>query len=434
MTDKVPDFICGFSGPSRDKKTKNTNLSLCYRKAVFQRTLDNSSVITRTNSRTKSQDKKDSFGDDGLYSSLESPLTNRVVKPYPLEHQTAFCKSENQVFGKLLEIAVREVNIFPNQNVPKSPPEVTAVALMFKEKVICKTNHPFNRKLHKLFIRNLLDSNNLSIQVHAQGGLHSILPLPLPERCVKDKKIEIDFAIDDNSGFIYSGIVVCTISVNITGSNPSKIEATTYLYTPSTNDPNDPRNSFSLVKPKNVNHNKQVRYFLLQDPALCFPVPSTHIFHQQSAVSHTIKSSKNYLSLILYYYIYVQKSNINNDPYLLHFIKVKKRLPKPPDIVVAEQMFSLLDVSLRNWLQERRPLRPSSDATHAPKHHAGRKQILTVTVLRGVEVPVREESALVQPIVEVEWGDIVRATSSSEGPAPVWQQTLQFEIPTMKIR
>lgn len=130
----------------------------------------------------------------------------------------------------------------------------------------------------------------------------------------------------------------------------------------------------------------------------------------------------------------MSESSTNMDLYFSHFKKAKKRLPKPPDIVVAEQMFSLLDVSLRNWLQERRPLRPSSDATHASKHHAGRKQILTVTVLRGVEIPVREESAQVQPIVEVEWGDIIRATSSSEGPAPVWQQTLQFEIPTMKIR
>lgn len=97
-------------------------------------------------------------------------------------------------------------------------------------------------------------------------------------------------------------------------------------------------------------------------------------------------------------------------------------------------MFSLLDISLKNWFQERRPLRPSSGTTHAPKHHAGRKQILTVTVLRGVEVPVREESALVQPIIEVEWEDITRSTSSSDGPAPVWQQTVQFEIPTLKIR
>lgn len=118
----------------------------------------------------------------------------------------------------------------------------------------------------------------------------------------------------------------------------------------------------------------------------------------------------------------------------MFLLQVKKRLPKPPDIVIAEQMFSLVDISLKSWFQERRPLRPSAGAIHATKHHTGRKQILTVTVLRGVEVPVREESALVQPIVEVEWGDIVRSTSASDGPAPIWQQTLQFEIPTTKMR
>ncbi|XP_008205140.3 coiled-coil and C2 domain-containing protein 2A [Nasonia vitripennis] len=395
MTDKVPDFVRGFSITSREKRAKDKSLTLCYKKAYFQRTIHNSSVITRTGRKTQTQSKKDSYGDDGLYSTSESPLTNKVVKPYPLEHQIAFCKTDNQVSGKILEVAIREVNIFPIPNVSKTPPTITSVILLFKNKVICKTNHPFNRKLHKLFIRNALDSSNLSLQVQARGGLLSTLPLPLPERCIKNKKIEIEFAIDDNNSFIYSGTVVCTISLNITGSNP-KTEATTYLYTPSTNDPNDPRNSFSFVKSKTDSHSKQVRYFLLHDPALCFPVSAADDFHKHSS-------------------------------------KVKKILPKPPDIVIAEQMFSLLDISLKNWFQERRPLRPSSGTMHAPKHHAGRKQILTVTVLRGVEVPVREESALVQPIIEVEWEDITKSTSSSDGPAPIWQQTVQFEIPTLKI-
>lgn len=70
----------------------------------------------------------------------------------------------------------------------------------------------------------------------------------------------------------------------------------------------------------------------------------------------------------------------------------------------------------------------------APKHHAGRKQNLSVTILRGVEVPVREESALVHPIVEVEWQNIVHSTSPSNGPAPIWQETLEFEFPTLRIR
>lgn len=128
-----------------------------------------------------------------------------------------------------------------------------------------------------------MDSNNLSIQVQAQSK-HSTLPLPLPDRSIKHKKMEIDFAIDDNSGCIHSGVVVCTISLNVFDSN-TKTEVTTYLYTPSTNDPNDPRNSFKLVKPRSDGHNGQIRYFLLQDPALCFPTSSLDLFHRETSVS-----------------------------------------------------------------------------------------------------------------------------------------------------
>lgn len=289
MTEEVSDFIREVSASSHGKNEKD--LTLCYNKAYFQRTLDDTSVITTNNSRVKKERKIDSFGDDGLYSLSESPLTNKVVKPYPLEHQISFCKSENQRSGKLLEIAVREVTITLNKNNSKSPPEVTSVALLYKNKIICKTNRPFNRKLHKLYLRNLLDSNNLAIQVQAQGGLLSTLPLPLPERCVKHKKIGIDFSIDDHSGFIYSGVVVCTLSLNFTGSH-LKQEPSTYLYTPSTNDPNDPRNSFSLSKPRDYNNQKQVGYFLLQDPALCFSTLTSDEFEKQFTVRLIFKFFK----------------------------------------------------------------------------------------------------------------------------------------------
>lgn len=283
MADKIADFTRHFSVSSRGKREKSAELGLCYEKAFFQRTLDDSSVITTDNIRIKNQKQAELFGDDGLYSSPESPLTNKVVKPYPLEHQISFCKSENQKSGKLLEIAVREVNILPNQNNNKSPPEITSIALLFKDKVICKTHRPFNRKLHKLYIKNLSDSKNLAIQVQAQGGLLSALPLPLPERCVKHKKMAIDFSINDYNGLIYSGTVICTISLNFSGSC-LKRESSTYLYTPLTNDPNDPRNSFSMLKPRNDGNQKQVKYFLLQDPALCFSTLSPDEFQKQYSV------------------------------------------------------------------------------------------------------------------------------------------------------
>ena len=52
---------------------------------------------------------------------------------------------------------------------------------------------------------------------------------------------------------------------------PFKNESNSYLYTPSTNDPNDPRNSDSLLKPITNKSNNQIQYFLLQDPGLTFP-------------------------------------------------------------------------------------------------------------------------------------------------------------------
>ncbi|KAL7289816.1 hypothetical protein TKK_0016215 [Trichogramma kaykai] len=393
MSKRVPHFISGFTSTSKEER-KSPNLSLCYKKAHFQRKLEDSSVIVLRKNQTKDNSKLDVYKEDGLYSSMKSPLTNIVAKPYPLEHQISFCRTNNQIRGRILEIAIREVKVLPNVGSSRNPPAITSVTFLFKNKIICKTNAPFNRKLHKLYIRNSVESNVLSMQVQAQGSTSESIPLPLPEHCVKQKKVEIDFSILDSKRFIYSGIVICTLSLDITGPQ-IKTDASTYLFMPSTNDPNDPRNSVSIMKSKNNSQRKQVNYFLLQDPALTFSTLSSDVYNKQNSV--------------------------------------KKLLPKPPDIVVAEQMFSLLDISLRSWFQERRPLRPSSGTAIGPKHHSGRKQILTVTVLRGVEVPVREESALIQPIVEVEWGDIVRSTSTSEGPAPVWQQTLQFEAPTKKL-
>lgn len=427
MSDKVPHFVAGFPIKSQDRRAKDTNLKLCYRKAFFQRKPNDSSVITRDTKRTKSN-KKESSNDDGLYSSLDSPLTSNVVKPYPLEHQMIFLKADSdRTSGKVLEIVIREVNVLANNAYSKPPPSITSVAIIFKKKVICKTHQPFNRKLHKLFIRNLVDSSNLTVRVNGSGGIQSTLPLPLPERCVKHKKQEIDFAIEDTSRIIYPGKLIYTISLNITGDEANrKTESNTYLYKPSTNDPNDPRNSFAPGKTKREAETEPVRYFQLFDPALCFPTTS-ELFRRPCVVSSILYIYTNKIKR----YLCIKKKFL-----CLSSKSKQKRLTKPPDIAVAEQMFSLLDISLRKWFQEHRPLRPSSGSVSMvqPKHHAGRKQILTMTILRGVEVPVREESALIQPIVEVEWCDIAKSTSASEGPAPVWQQTIQLEVPTMKMR
>jgi len=173
------------------------------------------------------------------------------------------------------------------------------------------------------------------------------------------------------------------------GSIDEPKENSGYLYRPS-NDPNDPQNGLSLLKPQRRRpaSRKKVEYFLLEDPTLIFNIADVGPARKSSPLES-----------------------------------------KHPDIVVTEHpAFSLLDVSFRNLFRPNRPLRPSSSAHHSRHHNVGRT-ILTVNVLRGVEIPVREESALVSPLLEVEWGNVVRATSVADGPAPVWQETLHLDLP-----
>lgn len=274
MTNRVPDFIRGFPTNSRDKKTKN-RLELFSKEAILDYKRDNSSVITTNTSRIRKKIEKINFADDGLYASSESPLTSKIVKPYPLEHNYTFSNDDEQISGKLLEVIINEVKIYPNERTNKSL-EVNNVALIYKQKVICKSNQPFNKKLHRLFIRNLLDPNCLMIQVEFQNSQQSTLPLPMPERSIKNKQVEIEFAVKDNEGLIYSGNLRYTLSMEFKGMT-LKNESNSYLYTPSTNDPNDPRNSDSLLKPSTNKTNNQVQYFLLQDPGLTFPSISNEI-------------------------------------------------------------------------------------------------------------------------------------------------------------
>lgn len=263
----VPDFFCGYS--NKEKKPKN-RLAICSKEAVLERNRDTSAVLTTDPPKSMRNSKRYNYCEDGLYASSESPLTNRIVKPYPLERKSAFSKSKENDSGKLLEITVREVNLHPNDRYLKSP-EITCVALIYKGKIICKANKPFNRKLHKLFIRNLPCPNVLEIQVQSQNNSTSTLPLPLPERCVRNKKLEIDFAIEDHD-VIHSGTVVCSISLTLKGMNPKRELSTSYLYAPpTTDDPNDPRNSSTLMRPRKDSHSGEVKYFLLYDPALWIP-------------------------------------------------------------------------------------------------------------------------------------------------------------------
>ncbi|XP_014478878.1 PREDICTED: uncharacterized protein LOC106746622 [Dinoponera quadriceps] len=372
MSSPRMDFISG----ARQRETPEQDLSLCYAyPIVIDDEQGTSSVLTDDKRVSRVPSSRDTSAEDGLYVP-ENPFTEKMTKPHRLDDVRATLDYESRGQfrgGRLVEIAIRDVRIH------EASLEITSVSILFRRKLICRTSHPFNRKLYKLLIRNV-ENHNLSIQVHAQRAESSVLPFPLPRRCVKDHRVEVDFAIGDNSGRIYAGTVTCTVSLSRQGDEEWQ-ESNAYLYTLN-NDPNDPQNC--LMRPRQKSSGKKdVKYFLLQDPALVFEAE-------------------------------------------LDAVRKSRALEcKPPDIVVTEQpAFSVLDVSLKNLFQASRPLRPSSGTR---RHHTIGKTILAVTVLRGVEVPVREESASVSPLVEVEWGDVVHATSVADGPAPVWQQTMHFE-------
>lgn len=387
------DFISGSTQRSQEKT--NQDFDLCYAYPVIDDDCETSHVLVKSRGTLRvSDDGNSSATEDGLYVS-ENPFTSKIIKPYKLDVKRLDYKSRPQFRGKLVEIAIREIRLHsPREHQPNDRTEkieITSVSILFKGRRVCRVNNPFNKQLYKLLIRDS-EHHDLSIQVHTRQGESSVLPLPLPQRCkVKDYKIDIDFAIGNRTYGIHAGIVACTISLSTYGSiDEPKENSGCCFYRPS-NDPNDPQNGLSLLRSQRkrpVSSRKKVEYFLLQDPTLIFDVSNVLTARKSSPLES-----------------------------------------KLPDIVVTEHpAFSLLDMSFRNLFRPNRPLRPSSSAHHSRHHNIGRI-ILTVTVLRGVEIPVREESALVSPLLEVEWGNIVRISSVADGPAPVWQETLHLDLP-----
>ncbi|KMQ93813.1 coiled-coil and c2 domain-containing protein 2a [Lasius niger] len=390
------DFVSGSTQRSQDKTEQD--FGLCYAYPVIDDDRKTSDVLAKNRGTLRVSDDRNSSAteNDGLYVS-ENPLTNKLIKPYRLDDVKRLdYESRPRFRGKLVEIAIREIRVHApredHQSSDATTIEIISVSILFKGKPICRANGPFNRKLYKLLIRDS-ECHDLSIQVHARHDQSSVLPLPLPQRSnVKDHKVDIDFAIGNGSHKIHAGIVACTITLSTYGSDEPKESGECYPYRPS-NDPNDPQNGLSLLRPQRRRPagRKNVKYFLLEDPTLIFDT---------SDVDTTATARK-----------------------------MSPESKKPPDIVVTEQpAFSLLNVSFKNLFRANRPLRPSSGARHS-RHHTVGRTILTVNVLRGVEVPVREESALVSPLLEVEWGNVIRTTLVADGPAPVWQQTVHFELP-----
>lgn len=393
------DFITGTNdgttaGRSSDRPERD--LGLRYACPVIDDDREAASAVLRNEKRSARDTRGgDALADDGLYVS-ENPFTDKLVKPYRLDdvRPLDYVGARPRLRGRLVDIAIREVRLL------RAPPiEIASVSIRHKGRQVCKTHAPFNRKLHRLLIRDR-EWHDLAILVHARRGESSLLPLPLPRHSVKDHRMEIEFAIGDHAGLLHAGTVVCTVSLSTARDDdgagvggPDEAGGDARYFYGSSNDPNDPRNAL-YPRPRRTRSPSEIatggrdaNYFLLLDPALTFDAATAAV-----------------------------DGGATREP------------PKPPDVVLTEQpAFSLLDVSFGNLFRANRPLMPSS-GSRRHRHTLGRTA-LSVTVLRGVEVPVREESALVSPLLEVEWCDAVRATSVADGPAPVWQQTVHFEPP-----
>ena len=357
------------------------NLHLCFIRPTINDIMHKRVVLT-TEFHQKKEDINDEWKNDGFNSiSKNSSIYN--IQTYFYNDLKILNNEENLKSCKLLEIAIRDVKLHNiNQSHSESELRISSISILFKNTVICKMTMPFKQKLHKLLLQNQSSNfNDLSIRVNAQCGTFSILPLPLLKRGEQNTNLHIQFAIKNKFGKVYCGILICTISLIIQGQSKQR-EPTSYISS-KLNDPNDPKNSIFFLQPNNIIYNKETTSLVLDHSALQLP--------ERLQVQN---ARKNYES-------------------------------RPIEVSVSEHKVSIVD--LRNVFQNKRSLEATA-SQKISRNYAGRKPVLSITILRGVEVPIREESAIVQPLVEIEWGDTIQSTTSAEGSAPVWHQTLQFPV------
>ncbi|XP_033217740.1 coiled-coil and C2 domain-containing protein 2A-like [Belonocnema kinseyi] len=365
------------------------DLGLCSTKPAINNIRHKSVVQTTKKIKHQKQDINENCTNDGFNSiSTNSSIYNIL---------TCFHNDQNILNGKenllssykLLEIAIREVTL---EKISKSQSEpvlkITSILILFKDTVICKATSPFNQNLHKLLLQNQSSNfNELSIRINAQCGTFSILPFPLPRKDEQNTNLEIQFAIKDKFGKVYSGILICMISLILQGQ-AVQWEPTSYGYS-TLKDPNDPQNSIFLLPVNNRNCNEEISFFSLNSSAL--------------GITQKFKIEKSH----------------------------KKYASRPLEFAVSEQKISVLN--LITMFQNKRLLDVLA-VQNASRNHAGRKPVLSITILRGVEVPVREETAIVHPLVEIELGDAIQSTFPAEGSAPVWHQTLMFPVSRFSIK
>lgn len=352
----------------------------CIRPAIKD-VSDKSTLSITKKCEPKKNNYRKNLKSDGFYINLKHSASNTVLGYSQDERTKLNILKKFKSYSKLIEITFHDVQLEKTQQVQiDNILKITTISILLEKKIICKTKYPFNRKVHKLLFHNKsLNYNDLSIQVNAQGGNYSTLPLYVPKVDEKNMKMEIQFGINDDLGNLFSG----TITYSISSSNQeqhSEVEQT-YIY-PILNDPNDPSHNIFYFRPIQQIQ-KNVKYFLLED----FALKLTDIFKKE----HIQEKSQS----------------------------------KSSNISVSESNMSLM--GLRNFIQRKKTF----EIQEVSRSYINKKPVLSITILRGVEVPVREESAAVEPFVEIQWGDTFRSTSPADGPAPVWHEVLSF--PVLKI-
>ncbi|XP_051170573.1 uncharacterized protein LOC127287605 [Leptopilina boulardi] len=369
-----------------DEQTTSKNTSLhnfdlhCIRPTIKDVNNESVSKIAKRYKHPKDNYNND-LKSDGFYVNVKHLTANNILGYFQDQEIKLNILKKFKTFNKLVEITFHDVQLEKTQVQTDCNLKITTISILLENKVICKTKYPFNRKVHKLLFQNKsLNYNDLLIQVNAHGGIYSRLPLYVPKVDEKNMKIEVQFGINDDFGNLFSG----TIFYSVSSSNQeqySEVEQTSYVY-PVLNDPNDPSHNIFYFRPIQQ-IKKNIGYFLLE--------------HFSLKLRETFR-----------------KENIH-----------ERNQSKSSQISVSESNMSLL--GLRNFIQGKKPL----ELQEMSRSYINKKPVLSITILRGVEIPVREESATVEPLVEIQWGDTFRLTSPADGPAPVWHEILSF--PVLKI-
>ncbi|CAG5074912.1 Protein of unknown function [Cotesia congregata] len=249
------------------------------------------------------------------------------------------------------------------------PGLITSVSLLHQDTAICRLSPPFCSKLCKLLLKK---EPNLSLKLTSSSS-SVILPLPLPSRCVRNYPITIDFSLPSP---LISGQCAALVSLEA----PSKPKS---YHAPPTSDPNDPQNV--AIRPSRA---QNAPFFALVDPGLCIEAPSV------GPVAKTVVEAA---------------TKVINEP----------------------ATFSLRDITFNRWFEAARPLRPLKMADSKPEAQimVEKNEVLALTVLRAIQVPVREENGRANPVLVLQWGDIVEVTKMADSANPIWQQTFNFGLP-----